>query len=83
MSFNLIKKGTGRINTVFHVTNSAGDLCGSINVHNEEVPNFLSCWIGPSKEPQPRAAQQSSTNAMAAAFLAHRRKFSQAAILRS
>jgi hypothetical protein len=81
-SFRLSKKSTGRINTVFGVF-AGNDLIGSVNVPNAEVPHFLSCWSGPKDSPQPKQTQQSPVNALAAAFMANRRPFSKAAILRS
>ena len=80
MSFRLSKKSTGKINTVFHVL-AGNDLIGSVNVPNAEVPNFLSCWQGPTDAPQPRP--QNQINAMAQAFLKARTKFSPQQLLRS
>ena len=37
MNFKLLKKDTGPTLTKFHVLDSAGAICGSINVPNQHV----------------------------------------------
>ena len=44
MTFKLTEKGRTRINTVFHITNSEGDICGSINMPNEAASDLLKHW---------------------------------------
>jgi hypothetical protein len=84
MSFRLTKKSTGKVLTTFHVLNSAGDICGSINCRNgKEADDLLRCWSG-DKDSSPNLAskQDSPQTTLAQAFLANRRPFSQAVILR-
>jgi hypothetical protein len=55
--FKLVRKTANQLKTTFHVTNSAGDVLGSINVRNHEVDDLLRCWVGPTdSSPQPKAS---------------------------
>ena len=45
--FTLTKKSANNVKTTFHVLNGAGDICGSINVQNAEVPDLLRHWVVP------------------------------------
>ena len=80
MKFRLIQKSQNRVQTKFHVTNDGGDVVGSINVENQEVPDLLRCWSGSTADSV--APPKGSTNLMVAAMLKTRRPISQAAILR-
>ena len=82
MRFRLTKKSTGQILTTFHVLDSAGDICGSINVPNEQANDLLRCWQGQVVGDSPHGT--SPVNALAAAFLKNRNRapLSKAAILR-
>ena len=46
MTFKLTEKGRTRINTVFHVTDSDGDICGSINVPHAQAADLQKHWRG-------------------------------------
>ena len=81
MTFRLIKKSADQQLTRFQVLDSAGSICGSINVPNEEVPALLRCWSGSTAESAP---PKGSAKAMVAAFLQAKQKtpFNKAAVLR-
>jgi hypothetical protein len=84
MSFRLTKKSTGKVLTTFHVLNSAGDICGSINVRNgKETEELIRCWSGDKdSSPNLKSTKDSPQSTLAQAFLANRTPFSKAAILR-
>jgi hypothetical protein len=87
MKYKLTKRAENNVKTTFFVENSAGDVVGSINVQNAEVPDLLRCWSGPQGPFQPKstnlsAGAQSPVSALAKEFLKHRRPVSQANILR-
>jgi hypothetical protein len=80
MKFRLFEKSRNKVKTTFVVVNQAGDICGSVNVSNESAGDLLRCCQGPvGDSPQSRS---SSPNALAAAFMKHRKPFLQGAILR-
>jgi hypothetical protein len=79
-TFKLSRKAVKGNRTTFHVTNQAGDICGSINVANAEVDDLVRCWSGAKESPQ--SNQSRSRNALAAAFLENRKPVSKTAILR-
>jgi hypothetical protein len=80
MQFKLIQKAQNGVKTIFHVLNESGDVCGSINVKTgREVDDLLACWNG-GKDVS--SVKQSPANALAAAFMKHRKPFRQEAILR-
>jgi hypothetical protein len=62
------------------VLDGGDSIIGSINVKLEEADDLLRHWQGPADWPQPRP--QSPVNALAAAFMKHRKPFLQGAILR-
>ena len=80
--FRLIKKSADQQLTRFQVLDSAGSICGSINVENREVPDLLRCWSGSTAESAPPKGSAKAT--MVAAFLQAKRTtpFSRATILR-
>jgi hypothetical protein len=62
MTFRLEKKSTGAVLTKFHVVNSAGDICGSINVANGQVNDLLKHW----RQPAPAASTAGHARAVSA-----------------
>jgi hypothetical protein len=82
MNFRLLKKATNRVKTIFHVVNSAGDICGSINVAPSEEADLLKHWQGSTVQPQASSSRDGNTNAFVAALMKNRPKFSKQAILR-
>ena len=46
MKCNLVKTSSNQVVAKYHVTNSAGDICGSINVSPSEEADVLSHWSG-------------------------------------
>ena len=76
--FKLIKKASNRSRSTFHVIDSAGSICGSINVANDQAADLVRCWSGATTN----SPKQSPKNALAAAFMKARRPTSKAAILR-
>jgi hypothetical protein len=59
MKFTLQQKSAGKALTVFNVIDDNGGVCGSVNVPNKEVPDFVKCWKGaytPVPKPDSRAA---------------------------
>lgn len=84
MRFKLAQKSQNRVQTKFHVIDSAtGDILGSANIPNDSVSGFLRCWSGPSANASPQPQQQQSpADALAAAFMRDRRPASKASLLR-
>jgi hypothetical protein len=68
MTFKLLKKAVGATLTKFHVLNSRGDICGSINVGNGEVNDLLKCSRDSAPATSAVAKQTTAVNAMVAAF---------------
>ena len=56
MTFKLTEKGRTRLNTTFHITDSAGDICGSVNVPNEAASDLLKHWRGAQSPGTPAGA---------------------------
>ena len=79
-AFKLTQKASNRSRTTFHVIDSAGAVCGSINVANNQAADLLRCWTGTA--PAKDSSKQSPRAALAAAFLKGRKPSSKASILR-
>jgi hypothetical protein len=83
MKFNLVKKSSNQLVVKYHVTNSDGDICGSINVSPSEEADLLRCWVGSTAKPQ-QSRMSSQRNPMVAALLNAKSKFiNRQALLRS
>jgi hypothetical protein len=68
-SFKLSKKSTGRTLTTFHVTNARGDICGAINVPNEQASDLQKHWREPgAPAPTAAGAHGRAVNAISAAL---------------
>ena len=44
MTFNLLRKSSGRINTTFHITDAACTVVGSANIPIGQEADFQKCW---------------------------------------
>ena len=62
MTFKLTEKGRTRINTTFHVTDSAGDIVGSINVPHGQEDDLLRHWRGANAPGTPVVAARPGAN---------------------
>ena len=51
MTFRLLKKTTGRVNTTFHITDAAGTVIGSVTVPRGQENALLKCWAGAHAPP--------------------------------
>jgi hypothetical protein len=56
MTFRLLKKTTGRASTIFHVTDAASAVLGSVNVPREQENDLQKCWAGAHGPPAAKAA---------------------------
>ena len=56
MTFELVHKGNTAANAVFHVLDSAGTVCGSINVPRGQEDDLQRQWRGTSQSPARAAA---------------------------
>jgi hypothetical protein len=56
-SYKLIEKSRNKAEATFHIVNSVGDICGSVNVPPSEGDNLLRHWTGAKATPK----QQSQT----------------------
>jgi hypothetical protein len=77
MKFKLVQKEAGKAFTVFSVIDGKGGVCGSVNVPNEDVSNFVKCWRGAYA-----AAKKPAGRAAIAASLLKGPRLSKAALLR-
>ena len=64
MTFKLLRKKSDRAKTVFHVTNTAGDILGSISVRPEEEADLLRRF-GPADNAGPPSSSAVGRRAMA------------------
>ena len=46
MTFNFTEKGRTKVNTVYHISDAAGDIIGSINCPRGQEADLLSHWRG-------------------------------------
>jgi hypothetical protein len=83
MKFNLKKVSSNQVVAKFHVLNSDGDICGSINVLPHEEADLLRCWVGSTAKPQ--QSKMSQKNPMITAMMAALKSkgMNRQAILRS
>ena len=85
MNFRLEKKEASRALVKFHILNSAGELCGSVNVPPSQESDLLKHWHAP-EEAAPAAKAASKAARSKAAIVAALKKgprLSKAALLRS
>ena len=66
--FKLTRRASNRSGTTFHVIDSAGAICGSINVANDQAADLVRCWSGATTD----SPQRSSSSKTAAATLSAR-----------
>ena len=78
MTFKLTEKGRTKLNTTFHVTDSAGTIVGSINVANEQATDLQKHWRG-ANEPEPAGPAAAARTGVKLKTLPH---LSRRAILR-
>jgi hypothetical protein len=83
MNFRLEKQSATRALVKYHIKNSAGELCGSVNVPPSQEADLLKHWHGPQAAPAKAAAKAAAGKAAIVAAFRKGKPLTKAALLRS
>ena len=81
MNFQLVKQSAGKTQTRFHVVDSAGSICGIINVASEAASDLEKHWLSAPAQSSPKKANAGKQDRSVAAMVAASRPPSKEAVL--